>query len=44
MNSGPASVAGWVDLSATAGRKYINSGPASVAGWVDFQLLQGGSI
>ena len=44
MNSGPASVAGWVDFSGIASRKYMNSGPASVAGWVTSQLLQGGSI
>ena len=44
MNSSPASVAGWVDFSAIAGRKYMNSSPASVAGWVTSQLLQGGSI
>ena len=41
MNSGPASVAGWVDFSAIARRKYMNSGPASVAGWVDFSAIAG---
>ena len=41
MNSGPASVAGWVDFSAIGGRKYMNSGPASVAGWVDFSAIAG---
>ena len=41
MNSGPASVAGCVEFSATAGRKYMNSGPASVAGWVDFSAIAG---
>ena len=44
MNSGPTSVAGWVDFSAIARRKYMNSGSASVAGWVASQLLQGGYI
>ena len=44
MNSGPASVAGWVDFSAIAGRKCMNSGQASVAGCVDFSATAGRNI
>ena len=44
MNSGPASVARWVDFSAIAGRKYMNSVPASVAGWVDFSAIAGEEV
>ena len=41
MYIGPASVAGWVDFSAIAGRKYMNIGTASVAGWVDISAIAG---